>query len=121
MEKCDWIADIIYWFHLLFIAWIVLSPFLGRQTRYLVIIVIPFLFFHWFINDDTCALTVAECYVRGVPKTGSFVHQVVGPVYDRAFINSLSTMFLASLWTYHISMETPKTVFHTFRNLLPGN
>lgn len=115
--NCEWLANMVWWVHMLFIAWIVISPFLGRSSRYLVIIVIPFLFFHWFVNDDTCALTIAECYLRGVPKTGSFVQQLVGPIYHRNMANTASIVFLASLWTYHVSYETPRNVARTFSTL----
>lgn len=44
-------------------------------------LVIPFLMFHWVMNDDTCALTQLEMYATGNEKEGTFFGRLVGPVY----------------------------------------
>jgi hypothetical protein len=36
---------------------------------------------HWYLNDDTCALTLLECVITGKPKSNSFIHSIVSPVY----------------------------------------
>lgn len=43
---------------------------------------IPFLMFHWTINDDTCALTVIEQFVRGeADKKKTFAGQIMNKIY----------------------------------------
>lgn len=36
---------------------------------------------HWYMNDDTCALTIMEQMVTGVKKEESFINQIVNPIY----------------------------------------
>lgn len=43
---------------------------------------IPFIQLHWITNNDTCALTVAECTLRGVKPDKSFFHRLVSPIYN---------------------------------------
>lgn len=104
------LANLIRIVHYLFVFWLATAPLWGENSRMLAIIVIPFLFFHWFVNDDTCALTIAECQLRGVPKVDSFMQQVVGPVYAREMTSSFSTVFLAVIWVICVSYEGPVNV-----------
>lgn len=39
------------------------------------------LLLHWYVNEDECALTSIESYLRGVPSTNSFIYDLVSPVY----------------------------------------
>lgn len=61
----------------------VIAPFTASEAlwRYHAI-TMPFLYLHWITNDDTCALTLLESKLRGVPSSDSLFHQVVAPVYN---------------------------------------
>ena len=83
------IAGLIQLLHILLIVFVVVTPFLAtklpreQSVPYLImhIAICISLLVHWSLNDSTCALTIAECYVRGVPATESFMHRLVSPVY----------------------------------------
>ena len=51
--------------HLLVIIFIICTPF--TDSNYLLLmhtIIIPFIIMHWYLNNNTCSLTVAEQYLR---------------------------------------------------------
>ena len=61
----------------------IIIPFMkNRKLWMLYSLIIPFLFFHWAINDDTCFLTQLECYVTDEPKEKTFMGRLVGPIYN---------------------------------------
>jgi len=61
----------------------IVIPFVGRRHMLLAYtILIPFLFFHWAINDDTCALTHLECALTDQPKERTFMGRFIGPIYN---------------------------------------
>ena len=74
--------NIIFFVHvLLFLAMIVI-PFVGDEvTLSLYSLIIPFLFFHWATNDDTCALTEIEMKLTGNKKEDTFFGRLIGPIY----------------------------------------
>ena len=47
----------------------------------ILLIIIPFIFYHWSVNDDACALTQAEMMVTGKHKDETFMGRLVGPIY----------------------------------------
>jgi hypothetical protein len=68
--------------HVALVAFVVVAPFSENPTALVLHLVgVPFLWLHWLLNDDTCALTVLERAVRGVDARDSFVHAIVSPVY----------------------------------------
>ena len=61
----------------------ILIPFIGTQVQLSIFsIVIPFLFFHWAVNDDTCALTLLESWATNTPKERTFVGRMISPIYN---------------------------------------
>ena len=69
--------------HILFVAFMILVPFFGN--KYLLrfhFILVPFLFIHWILNDNTCALTLLESKLTGVNTSDTFIGRIVEPVYD---------------------------------------
>ena len=93
--------NIIFFIHLIFLVAILVVPFTNdiRNLEFYSIL-IPFLFYHWSVNDDTCALTQAEMYVTGQQKEETFMHRVVSPIYkmeDNEVNNLTKTVFFA-LW-----------------------
>lgn len=68
--------------HLCFVAFVAVTPFTDhRGLLVLHALVVPFLWLHWVLNDDTCALSVLENRLRGVSVDQTFVHALVSPVY----------------------------------------
>ena len=61
----------------------VLMPLIGnRQFLLLYSLLIPFIFFHWSVNDDTCALTQLEMILTKEPKHRTFMGRFIGPIYN---------------------------------------
>lgn len=76
------LANLIYVLHLLLLVFVCVGPFVSdKLILMLYIMSVPFIQLHWVTNNDTCALTVAECALRGVQPTDSFFHKLVSPVY----------------------------------------
>ena len=95
--------NIIFWIHLVFLIAVLVVPFTNDQRNLeFYSILIPFLFFHWSVNDDTCALTQAEMYVTGKTKEDSFMHQIVSPIYkmDDTEANKLTKTVFFVLWGF---------------------
>jgi hypothetical protein len=77
--------------HLAIILFIVAVPFLNKNYFLLLhIITVPFIMFHWILNNNTCALTLAEHYItekltgKPVDPRESFMSNLINPVYDFA-------------------------------------
>lgn len=94
--------------HLLFILFVVVTP-LTNSTYFLFLhaIFVPFMIFHWILNDNTCALTVIEKKIREqlygtVQSEDCFTCRLIEPVYDfKKNYSSFSTMIYIitiSLW-----------------------
>lgn len=86
----SWVANVIFAIHIAVVLFFVITPFLPVETYgpLLVLHAIStvFIWFHWWLEDDTCALTVMEAQLRGMTfeeaKSGkSFFHNVVSPIY----------------------------------------
>ena len=76
-------------------------PFMkNKQNLEFYSILVPFIFFHWSVNDDTCALTQMEMAVTGNKKEETFFGRVVGPIYkmDDNAANNLLKSLLFFLW-----------------------
>ena len=76
-------------------------PFMkNKQNLEFYSLLVPFIFFHWSVNDDTCALTQMEMYVTGNSKDDTFFGRVVGPIYkmDDNEANNLLKSLLFGLW-----------------------
>jgi len=77
--------------HTFLIGFIVVTPFVTRRNAFLILhaIVVPMIMLHWFLNDNTCALTIAEYKVREYLNNGRpvnrdqcFMARLIDPVYD---------------------------------------
>ncbi len=93
--------NIIFWIHLVFLICIIVIPFTNdRRNLEFYSILIPFLFYHWSVNDDTCALTQMEMAVTGQGKEETFMHRVVSPIYkmEDNDINNLTKTVFFVLW-----------------------
>ena len=76
-------------------------PFMkNKQNLEFYSLLVPFIFFHWSVNDDSCALTHFEMAVTGNKKEETFFGRVVGPIYkmDDTSANNLLKSLLFFLW-----------------------
>ena len=93
-------ADIIKILHFLLVCIIIYLPF-AKDKKYVVMYLLlsPFLFWHWSINDDTCALTEMEYRLRGIEKKESFFHKLISPVYkmEETSVNKLAKTIMLIL------------------------
>ena len=93
--------NIIFFIHLVFLRFILVIPFTNdRRNLEFYSILIPFIFYHWSVNDDTCALTQAEMAITGSKKEETFMGRVVGPIYkmEENEINHLTKTVFFVLW-----------------------
>ena len=62
----------------------IVVPTLVKDVRWLEMysLFVPFVFFHWITNDDTCCLTQLEIYLTGQDKAKTFMSRVLDPVYN---------------------------------------
>ena len=65
-------------------------------------VLVPFLFYHWSVNDDTCALTLLEQRVTGKHKDELFMQRLVGPIYkmDDSDLNNAFKTLMFALWSF---------------------
>jgi hypothetical protein len=76
-------------------------PFLkNTQLLEMYSLLVPFIFYHWSVNDDTCALTQMEMYVTGNDKEETFFGRIMGPIYkmEDTDANKLLKTVMFALW-----------------------
>lgn len=109
MTISETFANIIWLFHLLVILFVVFAPF--TQIPAILILHITFcicLIVHWKFNSNMCSLTMMECYLRGLPPSDTFMHQLISPMYDISssdlnvvvHIVTYLTMFISIYYLY---------------------
>ncbi len=96
------IANVIYYSHLIIMIAGFSIPFVGNSYWLRTYsLLIPFLFLHWSMNDDTCAFTAAEQMLRGEKdKHKTFIGQVMKGIYilpDEDWSKILKMVYF-SLW-----------------------
>jgi hypothetical protein len=75
-------ANVIKLLHIILILLMIAIPFSSdKQVLSLYVFFSLFIILHWILNEDACALTAMEQYLRGVNKTESFIGNLVGPVF----------------------------------------
>jgi hypothetical protein len=80
--KSELVANIIWLIHVLVVILMVLVPLFGNKKYVsMYILIVPFLFFHWATNDDTCFLTILERKLRNVEKKDAFLQKLISPIY----------------------------------------
>ena len=80
--------NLVVFLHALFVLFVLITPFTS-QTQLLLfhIIIIPFIIFHWYLNDNTCILTIIEKKLREkngekINKDDCFTCKLIHPIYD---------------------------------------
>ena len=91
--------------HVVVVAFVLLAPFSDDAAVIRAHVwLVPFLWIHWILNDDSCALTVLECRLRGVSVDRSFVHGIVGPVYRMGRASSSWLAWLATFLAWCVAV-----------------
>lgn len=74
--------------HFLTVMFVVLVPFFGNDKLLLLhVIIVPFIMFHWILNDNTCFLSSVETILRKkiygkVERYECFTCRFFDPIYD---------------------------------------
>ena len=106
--------NIIFALHVIFLLMILIVPFTNnRRNLEFYSMVIPFIFYHWSVNDDTCALTQAEIAMTGKSKDETFMGRLVGPIYkmEENDVNKMTKTIFFALWAF---VQYRLGVFDTF-------
>jgi len=93
--------NIIFYIHLVLFLSMLVIPFLkNTQLLEMYSLLVPFIFYHWSVNDDTCALTQMEMYVTGNNKEETFFGRIMGPIYkmEDNDANKLLKTVMFGLW-----------------------
>ncbi len=91
--------------HLGIVAFMTLAPFSSDPHVLLAhVLLTPFLWIHWALNDDTCFLTLVECKLRGLEPTQSFMHRLVSPVYKIQDADVQTASWLVSIVLWIVSL-----------------
>ncbi len=115
--------------HFLVILFVIIVPF--TNSTYLLLlhsIIVPFIMLHWLLNNDTCAITEAERFVRIQMNGGNpvnyndcFSYKLVGPVYNFVAENPdyskmtwgiTTILWLISLYKLNNRRENLKKLFY---------
>ena len=77
-------ANIIALLHLLFIIFVVTTPFVTDNPFILLYycLILVFVMIHWYLNNDTCVLTIIEAKLRGKKDTETFMGRLIKPIYN---------------------------------------
>ena len=108
--------------HISFVSFVITIPFIG--SNYLLLlhaIVVPFMIFHWIVNNNTCALTIIEnqlrCTISGVKKpiSEAFTYKLIAPVYDFNKDNAQysKTIYILTISLWFITMGRIYYKYHT--------
>lgn len=121
--QSEFLANVVWLLHMAFVAWMVITPFSNNEPMLVLhLMVVPFLWMHWMLNDDTCALTLAERHLRGVSSNESFFHNLVSPVYKirDEDMRSVSWLVSVALWGLTLSkvMKRPGMIRDVFTGRL---
>lgn len=128
----EFILNIIILFHFLFIVFVLVTPFIGSNAFLILhITIIPFVIFHWILNNNTCSLTIAERFLRSklygqIPDDSDCItFNLIAPIYDFKKNNEGATTLIyvitISLWLIAILRLTYKIntkKYKNFRELL---
>lgn len=106
-------AWIIRFLHVAFVAFVAFAPFTNSpHLLVLHLLMMPLIWIHWVLNDDSCVLTVLEKKLRNVEDDKSFFHALVSPVYTMpdASIRRACWAGSLALWAITASKVTMRDV-----------
>ncbi len=91
------ILTVITIIHYIYVIFILAAPITNNSFLLLLhSIFVPFMIFHWILNNDTCFLTILESYIRNSAdgnktfdieqlmkkKEDCFTYKLVGPIFN---------------------------------------
>jgi hypothetical protein len=106
----NFVLALINLIHFLVILFVIIVPFTNYTFLLLIhSIIVPFIMIHWLLNNDTCAITEAERFVRIKLNGGNpvnynecFSYKLVSPVYnfisDNPDYSKMTWGITATLW-----------------------
>ena len=112
--------NIFFIIHIIIFLVAIIIPFIGNnQILELYSLLIPFVMFHWVMNDDTCCLTHMEHKFTNTPIDQTFSGRIIGPIYNLSDDDSgkCIKLILFSLWLFtqyrtgHIYKTLPNLKF----------
>ena len=99
------LANIVYYFHILIILFIIITPFINDVLLLVLHIVFCVcLFTHWYLQSDECVLTLIECKLRGIDKVNSLIYEFISPIYNinKTKFNKLSWIITLFMFIFSI-------------------
>ena len=122
--------DIIYLYlinilHIIYIIFVLAVPF--TNSNYLLLLhsmIVPFMLLHWYLNNNVCALTILEKYIREcitgipVPDAESWFSNLVNPVFDLTLTNKdlEIPLYIISIGVWSISVYKLYNVWLTHKS-----
>ncbi len=104
-------------FHLFLVLFTIVAPFTDRPG--ILILHISYtisLLSHWYLNDNSCCLTIFESTITGSDTTDTFMHKLISPMYNISETNlsklvwfsTIALLILSSykMYKYISSLET---------------
>ncbi len=89
--------------HIMVVLFVFMAPFSDNTgLLFMHTIVVPFIIFHWIMNNNNCILTSIEKHVKKIslgvksPKKDIFVYQFIAPIYDFNNNHKNYSMFIYS-------------------------
>ena len=92
--------------HTLFVAFILIAPFSNIELLLTYhFIIVPFLWIHWYTNNDVCALTLIESKLRGIENTSdTYIGSIINPIYkiqNKDFYIITAILFIITSYNLH--------------------
>lgn len=104
-KQSSFLADLVFVFHCLIVAFVILAPFTNNPAILIVHITFGLcLIVHWFANSNTCSLTLLEANLRGIKITETVSQQFVGPMYDVSASEWSNIVWIVTMTVMCISM-----------------
>lgn len=110
------LANIIAFLHLLFVIFVVVTPFLTNDTLILLFycFIVFSVMFHWITNNHGCVLTLIESKLRNKQPTQTFMGRLISPVYKISRLEvRLITLALFVFALYKSNIWNPDTFYKT--------
>jgi hypothetical protein len=98
MNYNDIILHLIKFIHLLFIIFILSTPFTTFYNLLsLYVVIVPIIMIHWILNNNQCGLTVLEKILSKNKENDDeyFTYKLISPIYD---FNKNYNQFSLFIW-----------------------
>lgn len=114
--------------HLIVIIFVIGAPFSNSNYLLLMhIIIVPFIMFHWYLNNNTCSLTLAEKFIRektygtDIKENDCFTYQFIAPIYDfnknNENYSTFTWILTLSLWSFSVYNLSNKYKYGDIKSL----